>query len=801
MKKHPLADCENCPLNKGGVFVPSAGPAKADIAIVGEGPGKQEAKAGRPFTGPSGRLLNAVLEHHGIDREKVFLTNATLCRPYDGSTPPRMAIEACHSRLTQELRDRELHTVVALGNTAAQALLHSRAGITQLRVGPGRVSPDLPDVRIIPTVHPAACLRQSDMFPNIVADIGKVVRPRKQWTKPSWRAFDDVPQAVEALRQLRGKAQAGPFPLVYDIEVGIEKDTTFDHPNHYSMLCIGLSWASDKAIVIGEKACASDEVKAALKDLFLDENVQLIAHNGKFDTAGLVSYLGIAPKLFFDTMLAHYVLDERPSIHGLEYLGIEYLGTPDWKGVIHQYTKGGSYALVPRPILYEYNAYDVAVTYALYELFAQELEEESNRQDWPWAHLGVQNKSLRDVHDFLVRAGQQLVYIELNGMSIDKEYNDELSISYMDSLKPLEEELSRLAKKDYDKAGGLNPRSPKQLQEYLHDQGVRVPSTNEETMKLLQERIDPETDLGKFISTLLLHRREAKLYGTYVKGIRKRMYRGRVYPTFRLHGTTTGRLACRNPNLQNIPRESSIRRQFVPANDNNVFVQADYSQAELRVLTFLAQDEYFRSIFNDPSRDLFNELTPILYPGADKSKLGPAAWKELRIRVKAYVYGLSYGRSAHSIAQEYKLSVAEAQQGMDRFFEVIPDIVTFREEVKRKVRSNEPLITPFGRHRRFGLVTNDNVHDLEKEALAFLPQSTASDICLGAATELRPALRGKAYIRNIVHDSILVECNSDQAEEVGNLMRTVMLMKAEELVGDYVLFAADVEVGKSWGEL
>src|SRR5690606_8933307 len=123
--------------------------------------------------------------------------------------------------------------------------------------------------------------------------------------------------------------------------------------------------------------------------------------------------------------------------------------------------------------------------------------------------------------------------------------------------------------------------------------------------------------LMSFCTAMLRHRREAKLYGTYVKGIRKRTYKGRVFPNFLVHGTTTGRLACRNPNLQNIPRESTIRKQFVPSRPENVFVSVDYSQAELRVLAWLAQDEYLRAIFNDPTRDLFNELRPVLYGNTD----------------------------------------------------------------------------------------------------------------------------------------------------------------------------------------
>jgi DNA polymerase-1 len=307
------------------------------------------------------------------------------------------------------------------------------------------------------------------------------------------------------------------------------------------------------------------------------------------------------------------------------------------------------------------------------------------------------------------------------------------------------------------------------------------------------------TPAEEFFRRMLEHRKEAKLYGTYVKGIRNRVYRGRVYPTFLLHGTTTGRLSCRNPNLQNIPRESSMRKQFVPTKPENVFIEADYGQNELRVLCWLAQDEYLRDIFNDPTRDLFNELTPVLY--GNTAGLDKAALKELRIRVKAYVYGLAYGREARSIALEYDIPIAEAERGMREFFRVIPATVAFREQTRRTVLQGGDLVTAFDRHRRFWLITDKNKKDVLNEALAFLPQSTASDICLDAFCHLRPALKGIAFIRNIVHDSILAECHRGRAPEVARLMNYHMMESAKRVVGDYVLFKTDISMGRSWGEL
>ena len=601
---------------------------------------------------------------------------------------------------------------------------------------------------------------------------------------------DDEASGCDLLGQLQARR---PEKLVIDIEVDIEKDTGFDHPNRYGMLCVGIGYAKGKVLVLGEEAMKSDRVRQRLGELL--RSTRIYGQNLKFDLAGLQPVVG-ALCGFFDTLLASYTFDERPGIHGLEFQAIEYLGAPDWKGVIKKYVgPRDGYGVVPRPVLYKYNAFDCSCTWDLAEMYEARYEEE-------------EYKGLRKVHDFLMTAANELMFVELNGIAIDKKYLDELTEKYLDILDVIEGELAEVI--GYE----INPRSWQQVQKYLEAAGIKIPlkrnqkgemrkSTDADNLQLIQEKqTEPGSEVWRFVNVLLKHRKESKLYGTYVKGARKRLYGGRLHPTFLLHGTTTGRLACRNPNLQNIPRESSIRRLYVPAREDNVFIQVDYSQAELRVLSYLAGDHYFRDIFNGGERDLFDELTPILYPELpSKDLVPPTLWKETRIRVKAYVYGLAYGRTEFSIASEYGIPVAEARRGMTAFFDVIPEIVAFRDQTKQSVLAGNDLETPWGRRRRFMLITNDNVDSVMNEALAFLPQSTASDMCLQAMVWLRRELKGTGYIRNIIHDAILIECHKDRAEEVAALADLRMRESAETIVGDYVKFATEAKIGKSWGDV
>lgn len=685
-----------------------------------------------------------------------------------------------------------METAVLLGNSAAESVL-GLSGVTKLRVGPGRESRLLPNVRCIPTIHPAAALRQADLFPHLVTDIGKVNADHVVWTDPQYIVADTELEALRLLAQLKAR---GASELVIDIEVDVEKDTAFDHPNQYGMLCVGIGYARGKVLVLGEGAMGSQRVRNQLGSLL--RTCRIIAQNGKFDLAGLYPVVG-ALQLWFDTMLASYVFDERPGIHGLKFMAVEYLGAPQYDNEIKQYVGPGiGYGAIPRDKLYRYNATDVAATYEMYLMWLARFESDPS------------GPQLRKVHDFLVAASNQLMYVELNGITVDKGYLNTLEEEFLAELAVIEEEIDEIIQhKAYDKRGGINPRSPKQVKEYLYDNGVRVDSTNEDTINLVIDRLNgPKYDQNdaqvqevlKFCNALLVHRKQAKLYGTYVKGIRKRLYRGRVYPTFLLHGTTTGRLSCRNPNLQNIPRGSSTRRLFVPSKPERVFVQTDYSQAELRVLSYLAQDHYFRDIFNEGVRDLFDDLTPIVFPHAGrKEDADPAAWKELRVRVKAFVYGLAYGRTAEGLAAEYEFSIAEAREARDNFFAVIPEIVDFLGNVRAQVRSGQDLVTPWGRHRRFMLITKENAKDVMNQAQAFLPQSTASDMCLMAMTNVRQDTKGFGWVRNIVHDSILIECHKDDAKEVEAITERRMLEAFDHIVGGYVKGAVESKIGDNWG--
>lgn len=844
------ANCAGCPMNDNREYgcVSSTGPQKADIGVVGQNPGQQEIRTGKPFMGPSGRLLDQVLKHYNLDRSKMFITNACLCvHRNENITPPAAAVAACRPRLINELRGRDVKQVINLGKVPAQGLFGVRDSITSLRVGSFREVYDLPGVQVYSTFHPAACLRSSGFFPSLVADFGKLVNPPPPWREPQFVVWEDPHTAIRGIREME-RRHIDVITLDLEWATPFDKDVSFDHPYRYKLLCIGMAYATDKAVIIGKTASQSIAVLEVLRQ-YLSTCKKIVCQNGKSDKQGAYAK-GFNFDFTDDTMLSNYVMDERPSIHGLKVQLEEKLGYPRYGDEIKQYLgkgKARSFANIPLDILYRYNAFDTCGTFALEEHngkllasddWAEPIRPRADGERWGLVRL----------HSFHVETANNLAYVELNGFPVDLECNAKLTEKYDTILAGLEQNM-------FDALAGVredpkfNPRSPQQLKKIFAELGVPLPkvrrpngtmseTTDAATLNDLYDKyrsmkqvtlqahiLDSEDNaLGpevaevetrsvevRFLEALLAYRKAAKTNGTYVRGLKKHVWKGRVFPTVMIHSTVSGRTSQKKPSLQVIPHADEIKRQFVvsdyhqwkygwkPHEDYHLLAEFDFKQIELRVLTWLAEEDYFRDIFEDPSRDLFTELADVVHP--ERSSRTTMHKKDRRNIVKAFVYGLAYGREAGSIADEFNIPLREAQRMQREFFQVIPKVAAFREQVKWAATSQDDLVTPFGRRRRFMLVTSENKKDIQNEALSFYPQSIASDICIQAFDWLRPKLKGVAWCRNLVHDALFWEFREADLEYVANTVITTMRESARRVMGDYVRIDVDAEVGRTWGDL
>lgn len=820
-RKHPLAKCEECPLAQRGRYVPTRFPdGDLDptggplLAFVGEAPATYEIAKGEPFVGMSGQLLTSVLDQYGLTREQVVLTNAVSCHyPKDMKKLPKEAIAACQPRLLGELELAKVTTVVPMGNSAVQSVFPkdiSKTGITRLRAGRPKSSSLLREgTLVVPTFHPAACLRSQEKTPYLVGDIAKAIAGNslpKKWYEPTIKIIhlEDgyFMEALDTIRQIISLNSG--MPVFLDIETSREKDVSFGNVHKDKMLCIGIGpsdMMNEDTVFVFHADCFEKKiVRSAFMEML--DKCEIVCQNGKFDLGVIRSCLGykdyVGPELGGDTMLQSYTLNEYGGVHGLEYMGMELLGTDDWKHVIEPYLRGPDgkgevdYANVPRDILFKYNAFDVHVTRLLYGFFSEEIDR-----------LG-----LTSGYRFMLRESNMLTLVEPRGMGFDSVYSQGLSDKYdnermgLEALLPTVSDPSASTKK-LREPHPLNCNSPKQVTQYLLSKGVKVEDTEADTLTALLPKFEIKEEAKDVIRTILEIRGITKMDGTFVRGMRERVTAaGTVHPSFLIHGTTSGRLSARNPNSQNIPRAKEIKRQFISSDPGRILVGVDMSQAELRVLTWLAREEITRDIFNDPSRDLFVELCRSMFPdlfGGQEDAFVKA--HPIRPLVKGFAYGMAYGRTASGIAAdpEFNMTVQEAQKHMDTFQKTVPKITRYLESVANKACRSEPLISPFGRHRRFHLVTDMNRHAVRNEAKAFPAQSTASDIVVEAACRL--TFDHHIPIVNLVHDAIYAEATPDEAPEMMTLISKVMIESGEELVDGYVRFATEAHSGHDWSQV
>jgi len=768
--KAPGARCWECPLVEQR-FVPSISPQGAKLAIVGEAPGYQETVYGRPFVGSSGKLLQELLRNANIEWNSTLRSNVVLCRPPENQDPPPEAIKACKPRLLAELDASGCDTVLATGGFAAKALLQSSDGILKQRIGPPKRSPHNSALRVIPTVHPAYVLRSSDAFPFLVTDIQKIREQVRTFQEPDYIVPESPTECIDAL-----SAYVDGEPLAVDIETRVDKDTAYEHASQYDLLCIGLS-DGERTVVLPGEFLDTPAIRQALGRTL--GRARIIAQNGKFDIPALWRF---APglQLYFDSMLASYSLDERTSgIHSLDYMGREHLGAPNWKADIKQYTKGsGDYGRIPRDILHRYNAFDVACTYQLYELFNARLDD----------------KGLRDLHDFLVRASNALMRVEDEGVAIDTGYLEQLDRNFSARLSALEAQLSQWV---------ANPRSWQQVQAALNALGITTPSTDVSHLQQIQSRMDDYISTNRaiekakvvleFTNTLLDYRHWHKLHSTYVEGIKKRLYNGRIYTTYKLHATVMGRLASANPNVQNQPREGEIRPLFT-AEPGNVFIEVDFAQGELRVITLIAGVERFVTMLQ-AGRSPLKELATQLF--------GPNYNLHQYTRTKNIFYGSSYGmilgRGKQGVIyarDTLKMSNDEAYRFQQSFFALVPEIPRWQAKTRAFVKAGGTLTTYKGRSRHFWHISKENEKDILNEALAFIPQSSLSDICLTGTC----LLVARGYTPRItVHDSVVVECASSNIDQTRAAITIAMEEAAREFTTE-IPMPVEFKLSKAWGK-
>ena len=601
-------------------------------------------------------------------------------------------------------------------------------------------------------------------------------------------------------------------------EVAYDSETDGLDTINANILGFSLCYEPGKAVYIPVARQSDDlfseSVGIQLKDalaqllrLFQAKDLTVIMHNAKFDLKVLASNIKkagfknaeltekILESSIYDTMIFAWLQNpERTGKNGysLEALGESVLGLKgiEFSDIVQ---KGQTFADVPLEKAAPYGAEDADFTLKLALAQQNSLAEPKNAVVEPVETTS----SLKALFDLEMKVLPILTQMELTGIHLDTAtlhaYNKELT-----------EGIAAAEQAIYKEVGHeFNIASPKQLQTVLFEErGLKTgkkTKTGYSTDTSVLEELAYEDKLPRMI---LDYREMAKLKSTYVESLPKLVDdQGRIHTDFVQTGTATGRLSCREPNLQNIPVRNEAGRRIrsaFTAPDGKVLISADYAQIELVVLAHLSADENMSRAFIDGT-DVHRATAALIYGVAPE-----AVTPDMRRTAKTINFGVIYGMSSFRLARDLGISRTQAAQFIQNYFAQYSSVDSFIKETIQKAEQKGYVETILGRRRPILAINSRNKVEkaaAERIAVNTPVQGSAADIVKKAMLKVTDALKksgSPARLLLQVHDELIFECPDDQS----TIDATIALIKdnMENAVNLNVPLRVSIEYGKNWGE-
>lgn len=479
----------------------------------------------------------------------------------------------------------------------------------------------------------------------------------------------------------------------------------------------------------------------------------------------------------FDVAVAAYLIDPLASTYSYDRLGFKYLDLDieDEKNLLGK--QDITIFSLFEPGFRSFIAYNAYVSYAVTDILYNKLEELGelalyNDIEFPAIFV------LRDMEDFGIRVDTEALV----------KYGNELDVQ----IRQLENEITTLAGEEF------NINSPKQLGVILFEKlnlksGKKTKSGYSTSVEVLSKLKDEHPIIPK----ILEYRSLTKLKSTYVDGLTGTVKSdGRIHSTFNQTVTATGRLSSTEPNLQNIPARSAlgreIRKAFIPA-DGYTFVDADYSQIELRVMAAISKDESLIEAFNE-SKDI-HAITASQVFGVDLDDVTP----DLRRKAKAVNFGIIYGISSFGLGEDLGISRKEAKEYIEKYFVTYPKIKSYLDESVEEAKKKGYVRTLMNRIRPIPELGSSNFMQRsfgERVAMNSPIQGTAADIIKLAMINVRKELKDRGLKSRLIlqiHDELLIEAENSEIDIVCELLARNMENAVKLSVPMYV----DVHTGDS----
>lgn len=489
----------------------------------------------------------------------------------------------------------------------------------------------------------------------------------------------------------------------------------------------------------------------------------------------LMDPLAVDSTRIFDTVVAAYLLDSDRSEFDEAYLADTYLqmALPAARGA------EGAGEDAPAPA-----ARTAALTLAL----VAPLRDRMARENATNVFDGIEMPLV-----------PVLAKMERAGMLVDPDRLHSLSEGLATQIAEVERSIRDLAGDET-----FNIGSPMQLSHVLFDvMGLPTKGLKKTKRGYYSTNAKVLSDLARdheIVRLILDWREKSKIKSTYLDTLGPlRRGDGRVHTTYNQTITATGRLSSSDPNLQNIPTRSELGRTVktaFSAGEGSLFLAVDYSQIELRLLAHLSGDEHLVRAFNE-GEDFHAETAARVF-GVPVSEVTP----DLRSRAKAVNFGIVYGQQAYGLSQSLHISMAEARDMIDRYYEAYPGVRTFLDNVVARAKQTGYAETMYGRRRHIPELKAKNPQLRgfgERTAMNHPMQGTAADIIKIAMARVSRRLEEEGFAAHMilqVHDELDFECPTDEVERLTTMVRDVM----EHVVDLRVPLIAEASTGVTWAD-
>ncbi|MCH7334558.1 DNA polymerase I [Acinetobacter modestus] len=518
---------------------------------------------------------------------------------------------------------------------------------------------------------------------------------------------------------------------------------------------------------------------AQIKPILENEQIKKIGHHLKYDAHIFANHGITIQGWYFDTMLASYVLNAAATRHGMDDVARVYLShlTTTFEQIAGKGVKQKTFNQIELEIAAHYAAEDAHVTYRLYEVLKAKLQSHPEL-----VHI---------LHNIEMPVARVLTGMEEDGIKLDHQFLDQLSVEFSETIQTLENQATELA------GEAFNIASPKQVGEVLFDKlglkgGKKTATGQYSTSESILEKIE-----HPLAEVILEHRGLAKLKNTYTDRLIEQSHDAthRVHTSYHQALTATGRLSSTDPNLQNIPIRTPIGRQIRKAfiaPEGRVLLAADYSQIELRLMAHFSQDDALVHAFQqgqDVHRRTASEVLGIAIEDVTNDQ---------RRQAKAVNFGLLYGMSEFGLTRQLGFTREESRSYIARYFQRYPGVLDYMERTRQIAREQGFVETILGRRLYTPdiMATNKMIKQAAERAAINAPlQGSAADIiklAMIAVDKVLPKDQAKLLLQ--VHDELVFEADIAIADELSKQIAEVM----QSVLEISVPFVVEVGQGLNW---